>query len=254
MAKVGLISLGCSKNRVDSELMLAILRDAGHTLTADERKAEILIVNTCGFIDPAKQESIDNILDAAELKRYKCKHVIATGCLVERYREEVLRELPEVDAIVGVGSLDRIVDAVRAVERGERFSALLDPNTSPLGGDRVLTTPEHMAYLKIAEGCDNRCTYCAIPLIRGGFRSREMEDVLKEYVKSRLSNADNIQTNRIFVTHTDMDPKLVDLVIKTVNETLKFDSVLHTSAGSTISVHCGPGTLGILFARKNPIS
>ncbi len=181
MTKIGFVSLGCSKNLVDTEVMLHKLMSAGYEITPEETEADIVVVNTCGFIGDAKQESIDNILDIAWLKENKSlRGIIATGCMVERYREEVLRELPEVDAIVGVGSLDRIVDAVRAVERGERFSALDDPNTSPLGGDRVLTTPEHMAYLKIAEGCDNRCTYCAIPLIRGGFRSRPIEELVKE--------------------------------------------------------------------------
>ncbi len=181
MTKIGFVSLGCSKNLVDTEVMLHKLISAGYEITPEDTEADIVIVNTCGFIGDAKQESIDNILDIAWLKENKSlRGIIATGCMVQRYGEEVLRELPEVDAIVGVGSLDRIVDAVRAVERGERFLALDDPGTSPLGGDRVLTTPEHMAYLKIAEGCDNRCTYCAIPLIRGGFRSRPIEELVKE--------------------------------------------------------------------------
>ncbi|MBR7094641.1 MAG: 30S ribosomal protein S12 methylthiotransferase RimO [Clostridia bacterium] len=181
MTKIGFVSLGCSKNLVDTEVMLHKLITAGYEVTPEETEADIVIVNTCGFIGDAKQESIDNILDIAWLKKNRSlRGIIATGCMVERYREEVLRELPEVDAIVGVGSLDRIVEAVEAVLRGERFAALDDHNTSPLGGDRVLTTPDHMAYLKIAEGCDNRCTYCAIPAIRGRFRSRPIEDVVEE--------------------------------------------------------------------------
>ncbi len=181
MTKVGFISLGCSKNLVDTEVMLRRLHDAGFEITPDETEAEIIIINTCGFIESAKQESIDNILDAEKLKEWgKCRHIIATGCLVERYREEVMRELPEIDALVGVGSLEDIADACRAVMNGEKFVSFKDKNTSKLGGDRILTTADHTAYLKIAEGCDNKCTYCAIPLIRGKFRSRRIEDIVKE--------------------------------------------------------------------------
>ncbi len=181
MTKVGFISLGCSKNLVDTEVMLRRLHDAGFEITPDETEAEIIIINTCGFIESAKGESIENILDAAKLKEWgKCKHIIATGCLVERYRGEVIEELPEIDAMVGVGSLDDIVEACRAVLRGEKYTSFKDKNTSKLGGERILTTDEHTAYLKIAEGCDNRCTYCAIPLIRGKFRSRTIEDIVAE--------------------------------------------------------------------------
>lgn len=182
MKKIGFVSLGCSKNLVDTEVMLHRLHVAGYELTPDETEADIIVVNTCGFIESAKQESIDNILDIAWLKKNRrLQGIIATGCLVERYREQVLQEMPEVDALVGVGSLHRIVDAVHAIERGERgFCAFDDKENSPLGGERVLTTPSYTAYLKIAEGCDNRCTYCAIPLIRGRFRSRPIEDIVAE--------------------------------------------------------------------------
>ena len=181
MTKVAFISLGCSKNLVDTEVMLHNLYKDGFEVTFEPEKAEIVIINTCGFIESAKQEAIDNILDAAELKEWgECKHIIATGCLVERYREEVMKELPELDAIVGVGSLDDIGEACRAVMRGEKYSSFKDKNTSPLGGGRILTTAPHTAYLKIAEGCDNRCTYCAIPLIRGKLRSRTIEDIVHE--------------------------------------------------------------------------
>ena len=181
MTKVSFISLGCSKNLCDTEVMLHNLHKAGFEVTFEPEEAEIVIINTCGFIESAKQESIDNILDAAELKRWgKCKHVIATGCLVERYREEVMRELPEVEALVGVGSLCDIAEACSAVMRGEKYVSFRDKETAPLGGGRVLTTAPHTAYLKIGEGCDNRCTYCAIPLIRGGFRSRTVEDIVNE--------------------------------------------------------------------------
>ncbi len=181
MTKIGFISLGCSKNLVDTEVMLHKLYSAGFEITPEESEAEIIIVNTCGFIESAKGEAIDNILDAESLKKYgKCKHIIATGCLVERYGRAVMEELPELDAILGVGSIDDIVDACRAVMRGEKFVSLKDKNASTLGGDRILTTEPHTAYLKIAEGCDNLCTYCAIPLIRGKFRSRKIEDIVAE--------------------------------------------------------------------------
>ncbi len=181
MTKVAFISLGCSKNLCDTEVMLHNLHRAGFEITFDTEDAEIVIVNTCGFIESAKQESIDNILDVAELKSYgKCKHIIATGCLVERYREQVMQELPEVEALVGVGSLEKIADACLAVMRGEKYTSFLDKESAPLGGGRVLTTAPHTAYLKIAEGCDNRCTYCAIPLIRGKMRSRTIEDIVLE--------------------------------------------------------------------------
>ena len=181
MTKVAVISLGCSKNLVDTEVMLHNLYKDGFEVTFEPEEAEIVIINTCGFIESAKQEAIDNIIDANELKTWgKCKHLIATGCLVERYREEVMKELPELDAIIGVGSLEDIGEACRAVLRGEKYTSFKDKNTSPLGGGRILTTAPHTAYLKIAEGCDNRCTYCAIPLIRGKLRSRTVEDIVHE--------------------------------------------------------------------------
>ncbi len=181
MTKVAFISLGCSKNLVDTEVMLGTLADAGFDVTLEPSEAEIVIINTCGFIESAKQESIDNILDTAELKKWgKCRHIIATGCLVERYRDSVMKELPELDGIVGVGSLCDIAEACRAVLRGEKYSSFRDKEASALGGGRILTTLPHTAYLKIAEGCDNRCTYCAIPLIRGKMRSRTIEDIVEE--------------------------------------------------------------------------
>lgn len=181
MTKIGFISLGCSKNLVDTEVMLYKLHSAGFEITPNEEEAEIIVVNTCGFIESAKRESIDNILDAAELKKWgKCRHIIATGCLVERYREEIFDEMPEVSALVGVGSLDDIVEACQAVMRGEKYSSFKDKEKMTLGGDRIVTTEPHTAYLKIAEGCDNRCTYCAIPLIRGKLRSRSVEDIVAE--------------------------------------------------------------------------
>ncbi|MBR3873009.1 MAG: 30S ribosomal protein S12 methylthiotransferase RimO [Clostridia bacterium] len=177
---VGVVSLGCSKNRVDTELMLGILRKAGYEIVADERQADILIVNTCGFIDPAKQESIDTLFSLAEYKQTgRCKLLVATGCLVQRYEEAILADMPEVDLLLGVSQYEQLPQAIEEALSGKRPSYCA-PNANILSGDRVLTTPPYTAYIRIADGCDNRCTYCAIPLIRGGFRSRDIEDVLEE--------------------------------------------------------------------------
>ncbi len=179
--KIGFVSLGCSKNLIDTEVMLARLANAGYAITTDETEADVVIINTCAFIESAKKESIENILDIAWLKEHNgLKAIIVTGCLAERYKDEIFTELPEVDAVLGVGSIDKIEEAVAAVLSDERFYALDDKNTAPLGGERIVTTAEHTAYIKIAEGCDNRCTYCAIPGIRGKFRSRTIEDIVNE--------------------------------------------------------------------------
>jgi len=179
--KIGFVSLGCSKNLVDTETMLARLASSGYAITPDETEADVIIVNTCAFIESAKRESIDNILDVAWLKKHRhLKAIIVTGCLAERYKDEIFKEIPEVDAVVGIGGEAQIVEAVESVLEKKKFSDYFDKEKSLLGGERVVTTPEYTAYLKIAEGCDNRCTYCAIPLIRGGFRSRKMEDIIAE--------------------------------------------------------------------------
>ena len=179
--KIGFVSLGCAKNLCDTEVMLHHVVDAGYEITPDETEADIVIINTCGFIESAKKEAIDNILDVAWLKENRSlKGIIVTGCLAERYREEVMKEMPEVDAVLGTGSIHSIVDAVKAVERGEKFAEFADQEKIDIGGDRVVTTGDAFAYLKISEGCRNRCTYCAIPLIRGNFRSRKIEDLVAE--------------------------------------------------------------------------
>lgn len=179
--KIGFVSLGCSKNLVDTEVMLAKLVSAGYEITPEDIEADVIIVNTCAFIESAKNEAIENILDVAWLKEHRSlRAIIVTGCLAERYRTQIFDEIPEVDAVIGVGSLDHITEAVEAVLKGEKYSFFGDKNTAALGGERIVTTPEYTAYLKVAEGCDNRCTYCAIPLIRGGFRSRPIEDLVKE--------------------------------------------------------------------------
>ena len=185
--KIGFVSLGCPKNQLDTEVMLHEILAAGYEITPEDIEADVIIVNTCAFIESAKQEAIDNILDVAWLKKHrKLKAIIVTGCLAERYGEEIFKELPEVDAVLGVGSIHNIVEAIEAVtvkkKKGSKtkYFSHEDKNTVRLGGDRVLTTPDYSAYLKIAEGCDNRCSYCAIPSIRGNFRSRPMEDLVAE--------------------------------------------------------------------------
>ena len=184
--KIGFVSLGCPKNQLDTEIMLHEIVQAGYEITPEDIDADVIIVNTCAFIESAKKEAIDNILDVAWLKKHrKLQAIIVTGCLSERYGEEILKELPEVDAVLGVGSIHRIVEAIefvtaKARKKKEKFYAHDDCNTVRLGGDRVLTTPDYAAYIKIAEGCDNRCAYCAIPSIRGKFRSRPMEDLVAE--------------------------------------------------------------------------
>lgn len=180
--RVGMVSLGCPKNQVDAELMLAKLRAAGMELVPDAALAEVVVVNTCGFIEEAKQESIDQILEFAKLKEEgRIKLLVATGCLAERYQEELERELPEVDVVAGIGANPDIVGLITKAYLDHTHVSAYPPKTAlPLNGARVLTTLPHYAYLKIAEGCDNRCAYCAIPDIRGGYRSRPMEQIVEE--------------------------------------------------------------------------
>ena len=185
--KVGFVSLGCPKNQLDTEVMLHEVATAGYEITPEETEADVVIINTCGFIESAKKEAIENILDIAWLKKnHHLKAIVVTGCLAERYRESILEEFPEVDAVLGVGSIHHIVEAIEAVtvkkKKGShrKYTSFEDKNEVRLGGDRILTTPEYTAYLKIAEGCDNRCAYCAIPAIRGKFRSRPIEDLVAE--------------------------------------------------------------------------
>lgn len=176
---IGTISLGCDKNRVDTEKMLARLTACGHRIVSDVELADVLIVNTCAFIDKAKEESIDEILWAIEQKKDgHVKHVIITGCLAQRYADDLKAEFPEVDAILGVGSYDGIVSAIERISAGDKV--LSTKCSDGFFEGRVLTTPYHYAYLKIAEGCNNHCTYCAIPSIRGKYRSESMEDLLSE--------------------------------------------------------------------------
>jgi len=185
--KIGVVSLGCPKNLVDSETMLGLIHEENYEITNDPSEAEIIIVNTCGFIESAKEESINTILQMAEYKKSgSCKYIVVTGCLSQRYAEELFSELPEADAIAGVEVYDEIGSIIKRVMNGERFIMLerSKPDVIYTSKEtflpRILTTPSYTAYLKIAEGCDNCCSYCAIPKIRGPYRSKPMEQVLKE--------------------------------------------------------------------------
>lgn len=181
MSKIGFVSLGCPKNLLDTEVMLGALAQAGYEITPEESEADIIVINTCAFIESAKKEAIDNILDIAWLKENgNLKGIVVTGCLSERYRDEILKEFPEVDAVLGTGSVHSIVKAVKEIEAGRKYAEFLDKNKVELGGDRIVTTGDAFAYLKISEGCNNVCTYCAIPYIRGKFRSRPMDDLIEE--------------------------------------------------------------------------
>lgn len=180
--KCGMISLGCPKNLVDTEVMLGLLKDSGYEITPRAEEADVLIINTCAFIDEAKEEAIENIFDMARFKEIgRCKGLIVTGCLSQRYSNELLHELPEVDAFVGSGEFHRIVEVVEKVLDGQRFSLRSEPDfIYDHTFSRVQTTPGHIAYIKIAEGCNNRCSYCIIPELRGRFRSRPIESILYE--------------------------------------------------------------------------
>lgn len=179
--KIGFISLGCPKNQVDSELMLRKLADAGFEIIDTPVGADVVIINTCGFIEAAKTEAIDNILEMAQYKEDGLVgKIIVIGCMAQRYKDEILKEMPEVDAVAGIGINGDIVAFVESVLAGEKKSEYPPKTNLPLNGGRILTTPEYWAYLKISDGCSNCCTYCAIPQIRGPFRSRKTEDIVEE--------------------------------------------------------------------------
>ena len=181
MPKIGLISLGCAKNLVDSEHMLALLRAAGWEVTEDMAEADVGVVNTCGFIEAAKSEAIETILDTAQHKQTgKMKGLVVTGCLVQRYADEMKTELPEIDALCGTGSYESIVDAAEAALGGHKAAYMADMASAALEGSRDRLTPPYTAYLKIAEGCSNRCGYCIIPKLRGPYRSRALDALLAE--------------------------------------------------------------------------
>ncbi len=184
MQKIGMVSLGCPKNQIDAEIMLKRLQDAGYEITPLEAEAEAIIVNTCGFIEDAKAEAIENIFEVAKYKQDGAlKALIVTGCLAERYRDDILEEIPEVDVVVGLAGNNNIVNIVHDALSGKKGGFYGEKESLIIEGDRLLTTPKYTAYVKIAEGCNNCCTYCAIPKIRGRFRSRMMQDIIFECEK-----------------------------------------------------------------------
>ncbi len=180
--KILFVSLGCDKNLVDTEMMLGMLAERGHTFTDSEEEAEAVVVNTCCFIGDAKEESVNTLLQMAQLKKEgRLRVLIAAGCLAQRYREEIRQEIPEVDEILGTMAIDRIADAIDEVEAGRRENHITEPDAPIVyGKKRSVTTGGHYAYMKIAEGCDKRCTYCIIPKVRGGYRSVPMDALVKE--------------------------------------------------------------------------
>ena len=181
--KVGIVSLGCPKNQVDAEMLLFTLKERGFKIVNDPADADAVIVNTCGFIESAKQESINEIIELGKLKQEgKIKAIIVTGCLAQRYQNEITAQLFEVDAAIGIGANEKIADVVEKVlaDNSEKIEDFPDKHLLPLDGKRIQSTPPYTAYIKIAEGCDNRCTYCAIPMIRGRFRSRQPESIIAE--------------------------------------------------------------------------
>lgn len=178
---VGFISLGCAKNQIDCEQMMYLLREAGYRLAPKPEDADLVLINTCGFIDAAKSEAIDNILRAGQWKAEgRIRKILVTGCLAQRYQEEILKELPEVDGILGTGNYYDVVSAADQVMRGETAASFGSIDAEVPEISRIVTSPRHYAYIKIAEGCDNRCAYCVIPSLRGRYRSRKMEDVIAE--------------------------------------------------------------------------
>ena len=179
--KVGMVSLGCSKNQVDGEIMLSLIQRDGYELCGNAEQCDVVIINTCAFIEDAKRESIENILEFCELKRQGViKAVVVTGCLAERYQQELVPEIPEADVILGIGRNTDIVNAIDQALQGERVVEFAPKDELVMDAERVLTNAPYYAYIKLADGCDNRCTYCAIPNIRGRFRSRKMENILEE--------------------------------------------------------------------------
>jgi len=182
--KIGLVSLGCAKNRVDSESMLGILVQEGFEITPNPEDAEVIIINTCAFIESAREEAINSIIEMAQFKSNgNCKCLVVTGCLSQRYEQEIKEQLPEVDVILGISGYDRISDAIREILNNKKDKYLytdMNCKLDYLNGARVLTTPKGSAYIKVSEGCDNCCSYCAIPKIRGPFRSRPIEEIINE--------------------------------------------------------------------------
>lgn len=224
--KIGVVSLGCPKNLVDSEIMLGKLRYEGYEFVQDSNDAHIIIINTCGFIDSAKQESINTIIEMAALKEKNCEMLIVAGCLAERYRDMILDEIPEVDAVMGTGSYGEIASVIRETYAGKRISTYGDlEGTSYLDGERVISTGKGYAYIKIAEGCDNCCTYCVIPSLRGPFRSREMDSIIDEARKISASGIKEIILVAQDTTRYGMDNYGKRMLAELLRELSKLDGI-----------------------------
>lgn len=225
--KAGFVSLGCAKNLVDTEVMLGILRENNIVLVQEPAEADILIINTCAFIESAKEESLTTILSMAEFKTTgKCRSIIVAGCLGQRYGQELLDELPEADAIIGTGNWDRIMEAVEATLQGNRVviaddSEIIYDSKMP----RILTTPAYTAYVKIAEGCDNRCAFCAIPYIRGKYRSRKLEDIVAEVKKLADTGVKEINLIAQDTTKYGIDIYGKPVLAKLMKELCKIDGI-----------------------------
>lgn len=227
MIKVGFVSLGCAKNRVDTEVMLGLLSERGVEITDDPAEAEVLIVNTCSFIDSAKEESIAAILQMAAFKTTgKCRSLLVAGCLSERYRQELLDEMPEVDAIIGTGAWHRITEALDAALEGQRVMLIGDTDTLyDETMPRIHTTPKYSAYVKVADGCDNCCSYCVIPLVRGRFRSRQIESVVAEVTALAKAGVKEVNLIAQDTTSFGRDSGNSTTIVKLLEELVKIPDV-----------------------------
>ena len=219
MYKVAMVSLGCPKNQVDAEKMLALLKKGGLEITSAEADADVIIVNTCGFIESAKAEAIENILEASRYKEDgKCKALVVTGCLAERYRDDITEEIPEVDVCVGLGSNGKIAEIVKKAIAGKKQNYYGEKTDFDLSGERILGGMPYTAYLKVGEGCDNCCSYCAIPKIRGRMRSRTIEDCVKEAKTLARGGVTELivvaQDTTAYGTDLYGEPKLHELLIE----------------------------------------
>ena len=224
--KIGIVSLGCPKNRVDTEVMLGILGNDGYEIVAEPACADIIIVNTCAFIDSAKEESINTILEMAAYKEHNCKYLIMTGCMAERYHDEILEELPEVDAVVGTGDFHKIAQVIKDIEEGEKpvLYGHIDDEI-PEGYPRMVSTGGATAYLKIADGCDNKCTYCIIPKLRGKYRSRQKADILAEAKELVLSGVKEIILIAQDTTRYGYDIENREMLSELLHELAKIDGL-----------------------------
>ncbi|MBI5182792.1 MAG: 30S ribosomal protein S12 methylthiotransferase RimO [Nitrospinae bacterium] len=224
--KVGIVSLGCPKNRVDTERMLGILSGRGHIITSEEKEADVLIVNTCGFIESAKEESIDAILDLAQYKKNgRCQRLIVTGCLSQRYGRELIDEIPEIDYITGIADptvISNIVDNDNGIKR-IWIEGPAPPSDED--GERILTTPPYTAYVKIAEGCSNRCSFCIIPALRGPFRSRPLESIIKEVRNLADRGVKEINLISQDTTMYGMDLRMKDGLVRLLKDLVNIEGI-----------------------------